>query len=238
MRDSFLSKIGIILVVFVAFIDGILVANHFNEKVETTKALPAVELEDIFAMYDQPEEPSFVEIREVPFTSQAPTGDWKSPWSDYAEEAVMTMVLQWYKNEAIQSAEQAEATMLDIGRYESSTYGDSLLASLEQVQAILNDFFGIQSELHLNPSLETLISALDEGSLIIAPVNGQILLNKHYGDPAPKNHMILIHAWESGAFITHDPGTRHGEDQEYGQEKILESIQDLDGELKVLIIQP
>jgi|GEM_PF-2964244 len=238
MRDSFLTKFGFVLVVIVAFIDGILVANHFNERIETTKAIPAIELEDIFAMYEIQEEPSFVEIKEVPFTSQAPAGDWKSPWSDYAEEAVMAMVLQWSKGEGFQTVEQAEATMLDIGRYEEANYGDSIVASLIQVQAILNDFFGIGSDLIDNPSRELLSEALSSGSLIIAPVNGQILLNPHYGDPAPRNHMILVHGIEGEFFIAHDPGTRHGEDQKYEQEKILESIQDLDGELRVLIIQP
>lgn len=243
MRDNFFSKFGFVLVVLVAFIDGILVADHFNNKLDSTKATTGVEIEDIFAMYEtEPEaepiveEPAYEVIREVSFTSQAPRGDWKSPWSDYAEEAVMAMVLQWWKDEPIQSAAQAELIMEDIARFESEYFGDSLLASLEQVQTVLRDLFGISSTFLDQPTAEDLIQVVEAGGVIVAPVNGQILLNPHYGDPAPEHHMILIHGWSEAGFAAHDPGTRHGEDTIYSQEKILESIQDLDGQLRVLII--
>jgi hypothetical protein len=244
VKDSFITKVGIVAVVIVAFIDGMLVANHYHTNLNETQAIEGVELDDIFDSYigdevveELIEEPRFIEIRDVPFTSQAPIGDWTSPWSDFAEEAVITMAIQWWKNEDILSTEQAEATMLDIARYEEEVFGDALLADLAQVQKILKDFFGISSIILDEPSISDITTALDEGSIVIAPVNGQILLNSHYGDPAPENHMVLMHGWEGTGFITHDPGTRHGESVNYEQEKILESIQDLDGALRILIIQ-
>ena len=242
MRDSFFTKFGIVAVVLVAFIDGMLVANHYHSNLNETQALESIELEDIFESYEAEEEtiieePRYIEVREVPFTSQAPKGDWGSPWDDFAEEAIMTMVRQWWKNEALLSVEQSEATMLDIARYEEENIGNEGLLSIEQVQSSLDDFFAIPSQILDDPSVEQLKATLDEGSILIAPINGQVLLNPHYGNPAPENHMILIYAWEGDIFITHDPGTRHGESVTYDQQKILESIQDLNGELRVLIIQ-
>ncbi|MFT7184069.1 MAG: hypothetical protein ACI9QC_000398 [Oceanicoccus sp.] len=236
MRDSFLTKFGTVAVVVVAFIDGILVANHYHSNVNEVKALEGVELQDIFDSYVPEEilieELPFIELREAPFTSQAPRGDWSSPWSDFAEEAVITMVRQWWKGEDLLSDEQAELTMLDIARFDSSLNFD-----IPQVQSVLVDFFGIPSAVLESPSIEDLKTLIEEGAIVIVPIDGSILANRHYGNPAPKNHMILVHGWVDGQFITHDPGTRHGEDMKYGQEKILEAIQDLNGESRVLIIQ-
>ena len=84
--------------------------------------------------------------------------------------------------------------------------------------------------------MEALLQALDQGKIILAPVNGQTLANPHYGEPGPEHHMILIYAYEGENFISNDPGTLRGEAYEYTIEKILESIQDLSGEDRVILI--
>jgi len=222
-------------VVLVAFIDGILVANHYHTKTDNVKALEAVELESIFEKYEieLEVEEVILEDRIVPFTSQAPDGIWGAPWDNYAEEAIISMVLHWNKQEAILSREQARVSLLDIDQF---TESETL--NLIQIKEVLNDILAIRSEIMESPSVESISAALGKGSIIVVPVNGQILDSPYYGDPAPRNHMVLVYGELDGAFIVHDPGTSRGEAVEYEKEKILESIQDLDGEFRVLIIQP
>lgn len=238
MRDSFLTKIAIVLVVIVAFIDGILVANHFHEKTESVEALEVVELESLFELYEETEEVP-TEVMEVsqplpPFTSQAPAGDWKSPWSDFAEEAVMAMVTSWKEGKTELTREEAEDLMQQMALYLDS----SKLASLAQIQEVLESHFDLSATILEAPSVEALTEALEAGSLVVVPVNGQILLNPHYGDPAPEQHMVLLYAVQGEFFLAHDPGTRRGEATLYDKEKILESVQDLEGRVQVLIIPP
>ena len=42
---------------------------------------------------------------EVPFTSQAPTGDWSQPWQDACEETSIYMVSSFYAGDAIKRDE-------------------------------------------------------------------------------------------------------------------------------------
>lgn len=219
--------------VLVAFIDGILVANHYHNKTENVKALEAVELESIFEQYEVEEVIEVEEERFVPFTSQAPDGIWSAPWNDYAEEAVISMIIHWDRQEPISSRDQARVSMLDIAQF-----AESEVLDLSQVQTILSNHFSIRGDIMNDPSIESISDVLSLGAVLVVAVDGQVLDNPHYGDPAPEHHMLLIYAETENHFIANDPGTSRGEAYEFEKQKILESIQDLNDEFRVLIIQP
>lgn len=247
MKKSFFNQVGILLIVAVAFVDGMLVANHLQKNQQEVTAAELVMLEDVFEELHPivEEEEATIEaeptVQVIPFTSQAPYGIWEAPWSDYAEEAVLTMAMQWVRGEAELTRDEAVEAMLAIGTWEGEQWGHSKASTLEQTLFILTDFFKHTNvSLKEAPSFEEIIAALEEGALIIAPVNGQTLENPYYGTPGPLNHMILITDYDvnKNQFIAHDPGTSRGENFEYEAKKLLDSIQDLDGSSQVLIIQP
>ncbi len=244
MRDSFISKFGTVFIILLAFIDGMLVASNLIKKIESTAAKKPFLIEDISQNHEEEidkmntlEELAF-RIKEVPFTTQAPLGDWGEPWNEFSEEAVMAMARLWYLDEQIISLDQIALMMKDIARYELEVFGSSTLSDIYQVQIVLKNFFGMNSEILENPDISRMKEVLEEGSIIIAPINGKILLNPYYGNPAPSNHMVLIYGWKENYFITHDPGTSRGKSYLYEQKNILDSIQDLDAQKRILIVSP
>ncbi len=225
-----------------------LVAQKLEEKRQGTEASELQLLEDVFkepvgieTVEEPVEEEKAESEKTIPFTSQAPYGNWDAPWSDYAEEAVLTMAMAWVRGEASLSKEKAYETMLAIGTWEGEQWGHSKSTDLAQTLRIFKEYFAhSNAELSTQTTAEAFISTLNTGALLILPVNGQVLANSHYGNPAPLNHMVLVYAYDAqnNRFLTHDPGTSHGESTPYEPEKLLNAIQDLDGSKAVLIIRP
>lgn len=243
-KTSLFTKFLIVFVLALGFGDFILISEELN-KTPSSEADESYLLEEVFDLPEVVEEQPSLEIEEVifevPFTSQAPHGDWKSPWSDYSEEAVLYMAHQWILGEEMGDADQTARELLAIGEWEALHFGSSLEASAEQVLTVLKDFYGHENAFLLkNPDLAALTDALSQGAVLLAPVNGVILDNPFYGDPAPQHHMILILSYDenTGLFTTHDPGTRRGAFTSYSYEKILNAIQDLDDSKVVVQFKP
>ena len=79
---------------------------------------------------------------------------------------------------------------------------------------------------------------LANGNGIIIPVNGRILDNPYYGDPAPEYHMIVLIGYDesSRTFIANDPGTIRGEQLEFYYENVLKAISAVDGEQMGIVV--
>ncbi len=239
MSQAWSNKLALTLVVLVAFIDGGLVAGQFYENTPKSTAVEAMILEDIFEQKSssiQVEELIPLIVQSVSFTSQAPYGVWDRPWSDYAEEACILMAQKWATGLELGTADDVADELLGIGEWEGEQFGTSKNTDILQNLRILKEYFGLQAELSYDLSRETLLAALDEGKILLLPVNGQTLDNPHYGEPGPEHHMILVYAYEGDTFLANDPGTVKGKATSYGIEKILESIQDLNGERRILVI--
>src|SRR5690606_41290644 len=60
--------------------------------------------------------PAVVEqlILDVPFTSQAPEGNWKQPWQDACEETSILMVDRFYQEQAQIGLEEAKKAIVNI----------------------------------------------------------------------------------------------------------------------------
>ena len=204
-----MQKLGILLIVIIAFIDGMLVAKSFEQEAATIDANTMV---DIF----EPVEIELPPETEVPFTIQAPLG-WYKPYTDFSEEAAAYMAVKWAKDEQITSPQSAAAAMLEIG--ENASTSEEILALITGKHKYLKAF-SIKNM--VQSSLE---QEIGEGHLLIVTVNGQNLENPYYGDPAPENHTLLIIGQTDEAFITHDPGTVRGKAYEYKKSTLMSALQ-------------
>ncbi|MEK7145734.1 MAG: hypothetical protein AAB802_00955 [Patescibacteria group bacterium] len=242
-KPSLFTKFLTVFVIGLGFVDLLLVSGELNQT-PSSEADETYLLEEVFDLPEE-QEPTALLVETAPilpsFTSQAPHGDWKSPWSDYAEEAVLYMTHKWILGEEIEDADQSARDLLTLGEWEALQFGSSLEANAEQVLRVLNEFYGHENAFLLkNPDLQALEDALAQGYVLLAPVNGELLDNPYYGDPAPRHHMILILSYDAstGLFTTHDPGTRRGAFTTYSYEKILNAIQDLDASRVVIQSKP
>jgi hypothetical protein len=241
--NSFSNKALLLFIVLVAFVDGILVAQHFYENQPvSTEADSVVILEDIFSAGTPQEDPENVnspipELKTLPFTVQAPLSTWASPWADYAEEACVWMAYKWATGESVGGPYTIAQELNAIGAYEIATFGTSKLTDIPQTLRILVDFFKLDKA-YLSGDLSPahMQKLLDTDHILILPVNGQLLGNPNYGDPAPKNHMIVLYDYTETHFRANDPGTRRGKAVEYEIQKTLEAIQDLEGERVMMVV--
>lgn len=171
--------------------------------------------------------PSTKEIR-VPFTSQAPNGNWQEPWQSACEEASIVMIQNFYKDKGL-SVEQARQQILAVFQLKKTTGPASQDESLERIAEIINSGNLIwQARVVTEPSLNAIKTELAANHPIIAPVYAPLLHNPNYTSPGPLYHVIVITGYDdaSGEFITNDPGTDKGQDNRYPYQVLLTAVHD------------
>lgn len=223
---NLLTKFAVIAIVMVAFVDGLLVAQSLQSKSSNTSAAEAILLEDIFEPVQTPtlvEEPE----RSIPFISQAPLGDWKSPWSDYAEEAILLMLQK--RGESLGSARSLSSELLSLDEQITQKFGANPILTAQQTLETITDILGLEATLTEELTESDLKAYLDQGNVLVLPVNGRTLESPHYTKPGPEHHMLLVTDYTEDGFLVQDPGTARGENFFFESKILLASIQDLDG---------
>lgn len=167
---------------------------------------------------------------DVPFVSQAPFGDWSDQrQQDGCEEASSLMAMKWVRGENL-SKEEGLNQILGISDFEKDKYKEFRDISSENVvQWIFEDYFEYKNAVQKKGiTVDDIIEELQNGNLVITPMNGQLLGNPHFTPPGPIRHMLLIRGYDSerDVFITNDPGTRYGEAYEYKTKVIFDAIRD------------
>jgi len=164
----------------------------------------------------------------VPFTSQAPTGNWSDQrQQDGCEEASAIMAMAWVQGKSL-SSQSALAQIVAIADYEQSTYREHRDVSLSDVRDwIFKEYFDHDKvEIRMNIKSADIISELNKGHIILLPMDGQKLGNPYFTAPGPERHMIVVRGYDpvTKEFITNDPGTRRGEGFRYSVNTIMNAI--------------
>lgn len=166
----------------------------------------------------------------VPFTSQAPLGNWSDPWQETGcEEAAAVMAMGWVYGKNL-TPEEALAELTAISKYEVKQYGIAYDSSTQDtVSHIFNGYFkytNVEQRKHIG--VDDVKNELSRGNLVILPVNGRKLNNPYFTPPGPIEHVVVIIGYDDATeeFITHDPGTRHGAEYRYPYNVLDAAIQD------------
>lgn len=167
----------------------------------------------------------------VPFTAQAPFGDWDDPLQqDGCEEASALMAVYWAKGELLPDLETARDIIVSAGEWQLENYPTTRDTSAQDTaDRIIKEYFDWPYvEVRDLTSLEQILESLQAGSLVITPMNGQKLGNPYYTGVGPERHMLVIIGYdaETQEFITNDPGTRQGRDFRYDQDVLWDAIRD------------
>lgn len=163
----------------------------------------------------------------VPFTPQAPKGDWRQPWADFCEEASVLMVDSFYANKKLNQSE-AKKELLRIDRIKRNALGKSLDEDVSKMVELINQFLPWEAEIIDNPSLEQIKREIDAGRPVIAPVYGRGLRNPYFRNGGPDYHVVVISGYdeEKEEFITQDSGTRRGANFRYSYKILMDAIHD------------
>lgn len=166
---------------------------------------------------------------DVPFTSQAPGGNWSPPYDEACEEASLIMVDYFLRGKTLDAA-TADSEIRKLTSWVASHgYGVDVGAQ-ESAEIMLNYFFR-QSKVYTGDqvSIQNIKGLLNFGYPVIVPVQGQDLGNPNFTSGGPPYHMIVIVGYDETYFYAHDPGTRNGEAYPYKIETLYNAIHDWTG---------
>lgn len=165
-------------------------------------------------------------LLDIPFTTQAPHGNWSSPFNEACEEAILVM-LDHYRSGAVLTPSTAETKILNIVEWEKVTYGWHEDTSADFTARTARDYVGLAATVSHDVSSDSIKHFLNQGKPVIAPVDGKMLGNPHYRNGGPYYHVILIIGYNGDQFITHDPGTQYGQNYYYSAHTLIPAIHDL-----------
>jgi len=166
----------------------------------------------------------------VPFTAQAPLGEWSDLRQQNAcEEAAAIMAIRWVNGQSL-TFQEAKAEIIAIADWEQEKYGIYQDTSVsDTVDRIFKEYFAYQKAEAINGiTLPDIIDELEQGNLVITPMNGQKLGNPFFTSPGPLEHMLVIigYDYQTEEFIVNESGTRHGKDYRYDQDVLFNAIRD------------
>lgn len=162
---------------------------------------------------------------DIPFTSQAPFGNWDPAHEEYCEEASLLMANRFLNNQPITGPADADAAMNAIAAWEDDRFGYFESTTAEETAIIARDYLGLQAEV-MPFNFVVVQEALLNGRVVIIPAAGQELGNPFFTPPGPVYHMLVIKGWTEDYVITNDPGTKRGADYIYDPEILFAAVGD------------
>jgi uncharacterized protein YvpB len=172
--------------------------------------------------------PTSVKI-DVPFTSQAPYGLWDERHEEACEEASLIMLVKYLKGESL-TIEVAEKEIQDLIDFQIKTRGNYKDTSVQETKKIAEDFYELDNlEVIYDFEKEKIKEELSKRNPIIIPAAGKLLGNPYFTPPGPLYHNLLLVGYDGKNVITHDPGTRRGENYVYDIDNLYEAIHDFTG---------
>jgi hypothetical protein len=188
----------------------------------------------------------------VPFTPQAPLGQWNDPvFQDGCEEA--SILMAWYlvdpdsfygaqgHLEQVSKSDRdrrvggtidpqvATREIQNITDFELEHDGEFRDRSAADTAQLFKDYTKYENVfVQKDIIVEDIKAILQSGRIAIVPMNGQALRNPHYTPPGPERHMLVVHEYDANTneFITNDPGTKFGKNYRYGAEVFYNAIRD------------
>jgi hypothetical protein len=164
----------------------------------------------------------------VPFSAQAPHGNWELPYQETCEEASAMLVDAFWSGRTF-TPEQADAELLSLVRWQQGNLGFYFHTTSEQTALILRQYYGYRDvRVHYDISIEDIKREVSAGRPVIVPLAGRVVGNRYYRQPGPVYHMLVVKGFTAdGQIITNDVGTLRGHNYVYDEEAFLSSIHDV-----------
>jgi hypothetical protein len=163
----------------------------------------------------------------VPFSVQAPFGDWSLPYEDACEETSAILVDKFYKDQPI-TPEIANQEILKLVDWEKHRFGYYENTTAAETAVILKEYFGYKRvDVLYGITMDDIKSQILAGRPVIVPLDGRLVGNPYYTQPGPVYHMLVIKGiTKNGDFITNDVGTRRGQNYVYNSQVLFNAIHD------------
>ncbi len=169
-------------------------------------------------------------LLQVPFSPQAPFGDWADPrQEDGCEEASVVMAWRWAHGQGL-TRQEALNEIIAMSEWEKEQYGNSRdTSAADTFKRLLKEYYGYtRGRVEYDITIDDVKAELAKGNILIIPFDGQILANPNFKAPGPERHMLVVKGYDDlkQQFITNDPGTRLGEGFVYPYTNFTASFRD------------
>ncbi len=164
----------------------------------------------------------------VPFTSQAPAGNWAEPWQNACEETAIVMINDYYAKSTL-TEEKAIEEISTILTAKEQNFGVSKNENLETMLGMIKAAkLNWRARIVVDPSLDDMKNELAEGRPIIVPVDARLLTNPYYDIVTPEYHVIVLSGYDnvSQQFYSQDPGTDKGHNFAYRFDELMNANHD------------
>lgn len=247
---SFLLTLFIVLILVPAVgLGTYFFADHFGERIlssgsSVTEETPEIEPEQPAPAQphqsDTPQaqveedtvqdiQPTAVINHDVPFTMQAPFAEWSDPrQQDACEEASLLMAVRWARGETL-TLEDAKTEILAVSHFQDDLLGYYRDTGVPEAELVLREYYkDINYTREDALTKQTLMNALYNDSVVVAPADGRALNNPYFTPPGPEHHMLVIRGYDpkTDEFITNDPGVSQGEGYRYPSDTLMQALRD------------
>ncbi len=170
----------------------------------------------------------------VPFTIQAPDGDWSEPWNEGCEEAALLMADSYLKGNRSDQLPivKTKQQIKDMVNWETKRFGSHKDLTADEIAIVAKEYLGDQSTVHRPATLSDIKNSLHEGRPVIVPAAGRLLENPYFKHPGPPYHVFVITGYENDQFITNENGTRHGWRYHYSSTTLNRALHDLSTDME------
>lgn len=170
----------------------------------------------------------------MPFASQAPLGNWDPPYDEACEEASLIIVHHYLEKTPLNKDIMNEDILAMVAHEESM--GLPIDIDMNELSSVAKSMYGYNTEVveGSNVTIERIETELAQGNPVIVPLAGQDIGNPNYTGEGPPYHVLVIVGYDKNNFVTHDVGTRKGENYVYRKEVIMDAIHDWNGSVDTI----
>ncbi|MFA6447349.1 MAG: C39 family peptidase [Patescibacteria group bacterium] len=174
---------------------------------------------------------SYASAQDVPFLSQAPTGQWNDiRQAQGCEEAASIMAVAWARGQTSIDLKQGRDRIVGISDWEFRNYGHFIDTSIQDTaERIIKGYLKFDDiTIKHNITVKDIAAEVYAGKIVITAINGRKLPNPHYKWPGPLHHELVVTAYdrESDVFTVNDPGTIFGRSLQFTGKQLQFALQD------------
>lgn len=173
--------------------------------------------------------PDSFQIKNIPFTSQAPLFNWDTLHDEACEEASL-IIVEYYLTQETLTPEIAETEIQKMVEWEIGYFGSHKDLTVKETVNLAKNFYDLDN---LSVKKITLVDdikkEISQNHLVIVPTAGRLLGNPNFRIPGPIYHMLVISGFDTKGFTTQDVGTKNGKNYHYNQDVLFNAVHDWNG---------